>query len=277
MGKKRGTPREPRWGGARAWRRVIVLALAAAVVLALAVRAGYSLGYKASEGRVAGLYGNCSVLYIDQLAEDYPNPDLASFIVEEFEGLGCMVTVMPGESFTLDRLPLLKYYDVIIFRGHTGWANYLDPRTGEVKVLVGLFTGEKYGEDKYPDLQRRGMVVEGIPLLRPVEGYNKSYVALTQYYLEKYLQLKKGAVVILSTCFAGTRILAGIFMEKGASVVVGWDKNVTVNHADTALRRLVEAYSSLGDWLEAAKSLPQDVKVEGLTGARMIVYIRQGG
>ncbi len=253
--------------------RMAAYIILAVVVASLSAFVGYRVGYGSGEGSLEGLMGRCSVLYIDQLSGDYPNSPLTAQVVRNLTSIGCSVTVLPSNEFTLNSFKLFKYYDVIIFRGHTGWANYLDPETGRVKVLVGWFTGERYSRDAYPDLQRRGLVVEGVPLLRPVEGYNKTYVAVTQYYIKEYVTVKEGSVFILATCFSGSQILADILLEKGASVVIGWDKNVTIYKADLTLSRLVEEYVKTHDWAEAARRLPLEYKVEEGTGATLQLYI----
>ncbi|GAB6148682.1 hypothetical protein [Stetteria hydrogenophila] len=255
------------------WRLAAALSLLLLAASLASFRLGYSLGYERG-AESAAPPGSCSVLYIDMLGEDYPNPGLASLVASTLEGAGCSVTVIPASAFTIHSLSLLKYYDVVIFRGHTGWANYLNPETGEVSSVIGLFTGERYEPGKYRDLQARGLVVEGIPLARPV-GYNKSYIAVTQQYIEKYVDVKEGSVYVLSTCFAGSRILAGILLQKGASLVIGWRGNVTVYHADKTLARLVQLYAETRDWAEAARRLPLDLKVDPATGATLQVYASQ--
>ncbi len=270
--------RRPRQGA----RRPFTLSLAA-VLLAVGAALGLVGGYLIGKGRgalgeysaVTGALGGCRVLFIDQLGSDYPNASLVEHVVGELERAGCSVTLLPSSSFTLRSFKLFGYYDVIIFRGHTGWGNYYYPSTGRLKVLVGFFTGERYNSSKYVDLQRRGLVVEGIPLLRPRPGYNKTYIAVTQDYIRRYVPVKKGSTFILATCFAGSKILAGILLEKGASTVIGWDKNVTVFKADAALEKLVDLYAKYHSWRRAYEELPEAYK-ESPGGARLVIYTRGG-
>ncbi len=232
----------------------------------------YSYGISKGASGIVRNFGKCKVLFIDQLESDYPNPQLAGNITAELEKANCTVTVIPANSFTISSLSLFKYYNVIIFRGHTGWANVYNPGTGGLKVYVALFTGERYSPYVYTKLQREGYIAEGIPLVKPRPNYNKTYIAVTQYYLEKYLQLKKGSIIILSTCFAGYKVLAGIFVKKGASLVVGWKGNVTVSHADNVLEKIVMNYVKYRSWSLAVKMLPKKYTKDPFTGALLVIY-----
>jgi hypothetical protein len=244
------------------------------VLLVLFISSIY-ISYRYGERKILNVFiaeGSCKALIVDQLGADFPNPELIGNITSQLESAGCTVTLIPSNSFKLYSIRLFKYYDIIIFRGHTGWANVLNPETGQIKVYVALFTGERYSPNLYTKLQAKGYVAEGIPLARPRPGYNKTYIAVTQYYLRKYMQVKRGSIIILSTCFAGSQILADIFMEKGASIVIGWKGNVTVYHADEALWKLVSYYSKYKSWIKAYEMLPKDYKVDLVTHARMVIY-----
>ena len=241
----------------------------------IAIYEGYTYGLRKGAFEAMKNLGKCKVLIIDQLEEDYPNPKLIGNITAELEKANCTVTLIPANEFTINSLTLFKYYNVIIFRGHTGWANVYNPATGTLKVYVALFTGEKYSPNLYPKLQEKGYIAEGIPLVKPRPNYNKTYIAVTQYYLEKYLQIKKGSVIILSTCFAGYKVLAGIFLDKGASLVVGWKGNVTVVHADKVLEEIVRNYVKYRSWNLAIKMLPQNYIQDPFTGASLVVYSKK--
>ncbi len=260
----------------RVWEALVLAAIVAAAVGLPLYRVGVERGAARGFSSASGLYGPCSVLVVDQLSEDYPNPGLIEHIVGVFHRLNCTVTVIPGPRFTLEDFRLFQLYDVIIFRGHTGWANIYNPQTGQLRVLVGFFTGQKYRSDLYVDLQRRGLVVEGIPFSRPVEEPNKTYIAVTQEYIREYVPIKRGSTFILATCFAGSKQLAGVLLEKGASTVIGWDKNVTVTRADQTLEELVDYYAKYHSWTRAARELPSEYRYDPQTGARLIVYTSKG-
>ena len=266
-----GRARRPR--GARA--RPLLLALLVAGLVALSGFVGYRLGGRGLRGYLGGL-GACRALVIDQLGIDYPNPELLGEVAEELGRAGCSVTVLEGGAFRVSSLGILKYYDVVIFRGHTGWANIYNPATGEFKVYVALFTGEEYKPGLYPELARRGYIARGIPLVKPSPEYNRSYVALTQYYLRDKLEVKEGAVFILSTCFAGAPELARILVGKGAGLVVSWDGNVTVPHADEALLKLVELYARTHSWSRALEELPSEYRVDPVTGSKLVSWTPRG-
>ena len=250
----------------------ILVILIIVLGFSIAIYEGYMYGLRKGALSTMRNLGRCKVLIIDQLEDDYPNPHLIGNMTAELEKANCTVTLIPADEFTINSLNLFKYYNVIIFRGHTGWANVYNPATGSLKVYVALFTGERYSPDLYPKLQEKGYIAEGIPLVKPRPHYNKTYIAVTQYYLEKYLQVKRGSVIILSTCFAGYKVLAGIFLDKGASLVVGWRGNVTVMHADKVLEEIVKNYVKYRSWDLAIKMLPQSYTRDPFTGASLVVY-----
>ena len=208
--------------------------------------------------------GKCKVLILDPLSQDYPNPELIGDLVRMFSNAGCTITVLEGESFTVKQVELMSYYNIIIFRGHTGWRNNVRIINGkkEITTYVALYTGEPFSKDKYPDLLREGYVGEGIPLTRIGAKSNKTYEAVTQYYLEKVLKsFPENTTIILSTCFSTmTEHLAKVFFEKGADRVIGWSEKVTITHADRALRLLVEkVFADNETWREAVDEINREL------------------
>ncbi len=242
------------------------------IIIIFLTRFSYIYGKNKALNSFKDGMGPCNVLILDQLEDDFPNPQLISNLVILLEKANCSVTVIPGKSFRVSSFRILKYYNVIIFRGHTGWANVYNPATGELKVYVALFTGESYSPYLYKDLQEKGYIAEGIPLSKPKPNYNKTYIAVTQYYLKKYLTLRKNTTIILSTCFAGTDILAKIFLNKGASLVVGWNSNVSVAFADSVLKEIVKNYVTYKSWEEAVSKLPMEYRRDPSTGAILKIY-----
>ncbi len=206
----------------------------------------------------------CKALILDPLSQDLPNPQLIGDIVRILSSTGCTVTVLEGDSFTVNQLESMSYYNLIIFRGHTGWRNDVRVINGreEITTYVALYTGELFSKDKYPELLKQGYVGEGVPLTQIGAQSNKTYVAVTQYYLEKILKkFPENTTVILSTCFSTmTEHLAKVFFEKGVERVIGWSEKVSITHADEALRLLLEkVFVEKKDWGEAVEEVDREL------------------
>ncbi len=261
---KRRQPRPSR--KKRTWKNLsIPLILLVLAALALVILLYYPQNNRTDTLSKLLENSECKALILDPLSQDLPNPKLIGDIVRILSGAGCTVTVLEGDSFTVNQLEALSYYNLVIFRGHTGWRNDVRVVNGkeEVTTYVALYTGEPFYKDKYPDLLSQGYIGEGVPLTQIGAQSNKTYVAVTQYYLEKVLgEFPENTTVILSTCFSTmTRHLADVFFEKGVERVIGWSEKVSISHADEALRMLLEkVFEEEKSWREAV------VEVDGELG-----------
>ncbi len=239
-----------------------LILLVVAVIALLAVTIYYYWKPTPTEDSLKTLLedSKCRVLILDPLSQELPNPKLIGRLVEVFSRANCSVTLLEGKSFTVKQVGFMNYYDVVIFRGHTGWRNDVRIVGGEKEVTtyVALYTGEPFSKDKYPELLSQGYIGEGIPLTQIGAESNRTYIAVTQYYLEKVLgSFPANATIILSTCFSAmTEHLAKVFFEKGAARVIGWSEKVSISHADRALELLVEkVFLEKKSWSEAVREV----------------------
>ncbi len=257
--------RSPRLSKKKKSLKTLVIVAALSVIIVLAAVFFYSMQNTRTDTLSTLLENSkCRALILDPLSQDLPNPQLIGDIVKILSGAGCAVTVLEGDSFTVNQLELMSYYNLVIFRGHTGWRNDVRIVNGrkEVTTYVALYTGELFSKDKYPDLLKQGYVGEGVPLTQIGAQSNKTYVAVTQYYLEKVLKkFPENTTIILSTCFSTmTEHLAKVFFEKGVRRVIGWSEKVSITHADEALRLLFEKVFVDGEsWREAVEEVDREL------------------
>jgi len=194
--------------------------------------------------------GPPKALIIDQLFNEIPNLGFYVSATEIFESAGYQLDIVKTDEVTVDfykNLPKMNYKYIVI-RTH-GADNSED---------VVLFTGEKYTEDKYIHEQLFGQVKRATPLLQVVyrvtdsDGSHSGWVKVNDTTMMLKTSAKKeisakneyfavapklvreamdgqfdDTVFLLGGC--NTMIqptLANAFLDKGASLVVGWDNTV---------------------------------------------------
>jgi hypothetical protein len=116
-------------------------------------------------------------------------------------------------------------YRLILFRVHAGVNEEMEG------LPVGLFTTESYSQLKYPQEQLKDLVGSA-------QAFNRTEVvfAVTPKFIrEKSIVDYDGAVIILMGCFGlYSPDLPQAFIDRGASVVLGWDGLVDLEHTDEA-------------------------------------------
>ena len=198
---------------------------------------------------------------IDQLYSDIPNEDFHEKATEYLETAGYKVDIFKTPEITIDfykKLPTMNY-DFIIVRTH-GAAD---------KDLVTLFTGERYQEEKYITEQLFGQAKRVTPLYEvtfdtttttsewtvvndtyrtlttPAKietSSSNEYFAITPKLIDEGMQGKfENTIFILGGCNTmNSTSMAESLVKKGASEVVGWNKEVTTFQNDMVILSLLE-------------------------------------
>ncbi len=175
-------------------------------------------------------------LIADGLSEDYPNQTLISDLKRLLEEAGYKVVVKEGRQVNLKLYEHLTRYNLVILRVHGGVAVEHTPY-GNL-YFGGIFTGVPWSNN-YTKLGEERYVAKAKPLLAP----HKLYVAVLPRFWEEKLQgrFPPGSVMIVSSCWATVdpKVIAALF-DHGLGMYIGWNRKVTLKHADKALLMLVE-------------------------------------
>jgi hypothetical protein len=222
----------PRYRRARKTRWKIVKWLIPAIAVALVAAGVWAFFYYQPEPPITN-----TVAIVDQLALYYPNHVFIDNAVNYSKAAGFSADVIQGESVTVDfykQLPT-KGYRLIVLRTHSSSVY----RGSSSTQGVFLFTAEPYSETKYVLEQTQGIV-------KICTTDNKTeYFAIGPEFVRNTALGMKGrfqnTVILITGCqgLNDTR-LAEAFIERGASVIVGWDQPVDLTHTDNATTHLLQ-------------------------------------
>jgi len=178
---------------------------------------------------------------IDQLSVTQPNQTFVSSTKALLEGAGFKVDYYGWKSVTVDFYATLptKGYKLIIFRTHSG---ILMNATGQPIPgnPVFLFTAEEYDPNKHTWLLLTDQVAPANPWDSPT-----FYFAIAPKFVKETMQGQfQNTLIIIAGCHGlYSTTLADSLIERGASVIISWDKGVTAPYMDGAalflLRRLL--------------------------------------
>jgi hypothetical protein len=167
---------------------------------------------------------------VDQLYVLEQNPALINEVTQILESYGFTVDLWQGEQVTVDfyrELPK-RGYKLIVLRVHSGLLLTLEE--SKVKPLENsyLFTGEVYTTTKYvseqlTDKVSNAMMAEDCPLIFAV---NSEFIKDSEGKFDDTVILAMGCE---SYCYDD---MAFAFIEKGASVYVGWSTVVSLEYVD---------------------------------------------
>jgi len=210
-------------------------------------------------------YGIPKAAIIDQLYDDVPNPGFHLTAIEYLETAGYDVDLYTTKDITVDfykKLPSLDY-EYIVIRSHS--TAYYPKYASET-----LFTGEKYSHKKYTDEQLSGHIGQAAPFSMPQlknmsEGRvsNQSYFVFGSTFVnEKMVGEFPGSVIVLAGCYtASTDRLSQSLIDRGASVVVGWDDTLPSTQNDTLILAFMEKMLVNGEVVpEALSSVTNDLR-----------------
>jgi len=178
--------------------------------------------------------GGLKAVIVDQLSSVKENEQFIGNVTEELEDYGFEVNLYQGANVTVELYRKLAThgYKLIIFRAHSG----LLAENEQVKDRTVLFTNEEYRQfDHYEDQLQDRLV-----MARVGEGYPMVFGIPPKFIKESMPGKFDDSVVIMMGCSGlFMRDLAGAFVDKGASVYVGWNGSVELNYVDEATAYLV--------------------------------------
>lgn len=176
---------------------------------------------------------------IDQLHCIKPNPTFIEKTRKILEDYGFSVDVWQGEEVTVSLYQeLAKHgYRLIILRAHLGILCLV----GKSKVIPAnttcLFTSEAYTTTKYvieqlTDALQEGQMTEDRPTV----------FAISPKFVANNIKGKFDNTVILMMGCASHYLddMANAFIQKGASVYLGWSATVTLDYVDEATLTLLD-------------------------------------
>jgi hypothetical protein len=181
---------------------------------------------------------------IDQTGYSFPSPDFLARAEAYLEQAGYAVTYHPPEEITVSFYRTLadKGYDFILFQTHsTGEVVLRDQDKAASDFAPGpfLFTTELYAQQRHLRLQMSDRVRAGELFF---EGSPELFAVGPEFVRRSMQGLFPDTVIVIGGCQSlAAPDLAEAFLEKGASVVIGWDEMVNLSHNNRAVLRLLEA------------------------------------
>jgi len=198
--------------------------------------------------------GELRAVIVDQLSSVRKNDAFIGNVTEELEGYGFEVDLYRGGNVTVDfyrQLPA-HGYKLIIFRAHSG----LLAENEVTQDRTVLFTNEEYSRLNHYDEQWDGRLV----MARVGEGYPMVFGIPPKFIGESMEGEFDDAVVIMMGCSGlFSRDLAKAFVDKGASVYVGWNGSVELYYVDEATPYLVRQLCSGNMTVKEAVDSTMDV------------------
>jgi hypothetical protein len=172
---------------------------------------------------------------VDHLYNLQPNPEFIDYVTKEFEKVGFTVDVYRGDEITVDFYRQLPShgYKLILFRVHGG---LLENETGRGDKIW-IFTNEPYSRMRYYMMQLRDQVSEGAINLE-----SDPVFAVSSKFITDCMRYNFDDTVIINMACAAfyNDDLADAFIERGASVYLGWDVSVGLSYVEEATMTLVE-------------------------------------
>jgi hypothetical protein len=181
---------------------------------------------------------------IDQTGYSFPSEDFIAQAETTLKQAGYAVTYYQPEEVTVGFYRMLpdKGYDLILFQTHaTSEVVVRDENKDESDFAPGpfLFTTELYAQQRYLTLQVSDQVRASELFF---EGSPELFAVGPEFVRRSMRGLFPGTVMVIAGCQSlAVPDLAEAFLEKGASVVIGWDEMVTLSHNNRAVLRLLEA------------------------------------
>ena len=228
--KKQSKGKSPR--GGLPWFAWLVIALGIAGIV-IFVRL-YPMGQPAPSNG-----GQLKAVIVDQLSSVQENDVFVTSVTEELEDYGFQVDLCQGDNVTVDfyRELATHGYKLIIFRAHSG----LLAENEVTQDRTVLFTNEEYNQlDHYAEQLNDRLV-----MARVGEGYPMVFGIPPKFIVESVEGSFDDTVVIMMGCSGlFVRDLAQAFVDKGASIYVGWNGSVELYYVDKATPHLVQQLCS---------------------------------
>ena len=202
--------------------------------------------------------GILNAAIIDQLHDGMPNTDFQQNATEYFKTAGYDVDLYTTKDVTVDfykKLPSMGY-EFIVIRSHA--TAYYFKYASEA-----LFTGEKYSIKKHSADQLSGHVGSAATFrVGTMQNMSRDIVANQTYFVigskfvdEKMVGKFPGSVIVLAGCYtASSEVLSQSLLDRGASVVVGWDDIVLSRQNDKVILAFLEKMLVDGELVSEAVS-----------------------
>jgi hypothetical protein len=172
---------------------------------------------------------------IDQLGDEFPNPEFVTNVTDTLENRGFNVTYYNG---TLDvsffRGLAKNNYGIIILRLHS--ALRYD------NTSIDFFTNEEFVYSKYPYEVDAGLLTNGTLLYGP----KRNYFALSPLFIRNLEGRFPKSIIIAMGC-SGLKpgleeTMARAFLDKGAVAYVGWSDLVLPQDTDGETSKLLKKF-----------------------------------
>jgi len=183
---------------------------------------------------------------------------------ELLEGIGVKVEYVGVENVTLEVYRNLAKYNLVILRVHSGLL------IGE--EVVCFFTSEPLPEnpDKYSEWFSNGYLADATLELR--DGTKKHFIGVKPDFIRNCLSGEfHNSIIIAMGCNSSINdSMARAFVnDRKALVYIGWTRDVTVNHTDSATLGLLKRFFEKNETIkEAIRKVSADPK----TGAKLTYY-----
>ena len=196
---------------------------------------------------------------VDQIALTDPNPEFTDQALACLREAGFSVDVYEGEEITVEFYRTLptKGYKLILLRTHS--TNAFDEAYPDGTVVsftrpggpVVLFTSEPYQKNKYVREQLTNRIGRAKVLY---DDNSPLYFAIRSGFVRQDMVGRfEDTLIIIGGCRSlGTPDLAQAFIERGASVVIGWNEWVDLSHNDQAILHLLRGLTTEKLTLEQA-------------------------
>lgn len=205
---------------------------------------------------------------IDQLSSIKPNPDFIAEVTQELKSSGLEVDLYQGDEITVDfyrELP--KYdYELLIFRAHSG---LFLTKKGKVPKKTWLFTNEPYSRTRHIREQLSGS------LSKSRVGEGQPFVfAIGPEFIARNMEGQFNNVIVIMMGCSGLYVedIASAFVQKGASVCLGWDGSVELDYVDKATIELVKNLSNHMSVKEAVEKTMAEIGPDPTFQSRLKYY-----
>jgi len=165
---------------------------------------------------------------IDQLYNLQPNQDLIARMTSELEDYGFKVDLYQGDEITVDFYRQLPGYGhkLIVFRAHSGLL-----AQEEVIRTTSLFTNEPYSTREHVADQ-----LDDRLLMARIDADYPLVFAITPKFITRSMteEFDSTAIIMMGCSCLFLTDMAEAFIDKGASVYLGWDGTVDLYYVDRA-------------------------------------------
>ncbi|MFC2033339.1 hypothetical protein ACFLUB_02310 [Chloroflexota bacterium] len=212
-------------------KRYQILLVASIAVMLVFTSCGYGLaGGNSSDPYKAAI--------IDQLHVLEPNPEVIAKMTEKLESYGFEVDVWRGEEVTVDFYKELPKhgYKLIIFRVHSGILLSVEGEKLVPSETTYLFTGETYNKTRYVSDQLTDKVSNALMS----DKYPLVFAVNSEFIADDFEGTFDDTVILSMGCESQyLDDMAAAFIQKGASMYLGWSTVVSLDYVDNAVINLL--------------------------------------